>query len=543
MEKETILLQLCAKAPTIEIRNCIRLYDPKKSLAYLKKLFNKPQVGVLIATLQYLKTPNLRPCLDDYVKPGLINHVICRIKNLFPCKCTTCNETFCTSIDSKPLLPCENCGQEPHAPCIAAKLKLGESTEINELDSISIKELLNPHDIPGWSYLCAGCRTSYIQTPDDYVKKTVLLRETKSSNETPHTDDQHRNDDQPDENHSEDGTPIPTSPDTTDSLEQNQNNSVPKIDLTATNGEKKKTYPPSHPSAFKNLCQDYLKFKCIYGRNGKGCPKEHPFVCRNLLDHGTKGPHGCDGKQCHDLHPKICNSSLSHLVCNDRECELFHIKGTKRQLHTNVKNTSHSNERNVPNPSSKKESSSQNATTSSKDETNPQASKSENSQSFLEAVRLLKSELLETMDTRFATLLSELPERSSTRTATGVENCTENQPKESQLMNTTKTPCLEFPQQATHHQYSQQFQPLQTQAYHQFPQWNHHYQQTFPQTVQQLVPQHHQQMQMQIPQQFQIPQQLHQQMQPQQMLNQTPYQILPVQTHQVQPVLQVQQKM
>ena len=91
--------------------------------------------------------------------------------------------------------------------------------------------------------------------------------------------------------------------------------------------------PPSHPSYFPNICQDYLKASCT---KGQSCELNHPEVCPNLLDHGLKPPYGCNGKECHDLHPPLCKNSLRHNRCFNVNCKYYHLKG-KRETKTKRK--------------------------------------------------------------------------------------------------------------------------------------------------------------------------------------------------------------
>ena len=395
MDDKTILLQLCAQAPSAEIRNCIRLYNPEHQEKQLKILFNKPRVGELIATLDYLKAPNLRPNLNDYTKQGLVMNVICRIENLLPDKCNICEEMYCTKIDDQSLLPCEKCGQEPHEECLTAMLG-----NIEILNAETVCEAANPLALPGWTYICHACKAGYIPTKNLDVKTTILRREVP---EEPQQEVQADENDRPDQPHPVADPPpqiipdnLPANPnqldthphdpttvegaDVTDQPQnrgdqhqpQNQPNEVPR------------PLPRSHPDSFQNICRDYLKFKCKYGKYGSNCRFDHPQVCSNLIDHGSKPPYGCNGKQCLDLHPPMCPRSISQQKCDTINCDLWHIKGTRtaRQKQRSPAN----------NPSS----------------TQPPPA----TQSNFCDVRLLKSELQEVMDTRFATLCSELQQQN-----------------------------------------------------------------------------------------------------------------------------------
>ena len=163
MDDETILLQLCARAPSPEIRNCLRKYDTKLNLKQLVSVMNSMRVGELIATIEYLKTPNLRPNLNDNKKEGLIMNLICRIENMLNDNCPYCNEAYCTEIDDPSYLPCEKCGQEPHLTCLLQKLQV---TNMDSFTQESIKKILNPKDIIGWTYICPDWKDDFIPFQD-----------------------------------------------------------------------------------------------------------------------------------------------------------------------------------------------------------------------------------------------------------------------------------------------------------------------------------------------------------------------------------------
>ena len=91
-DKKRILAELCAFAPTNDVRDCIRKYDLGRGIKAQEKHFNSVSVGHLIETIKYLKPPNMRPNLSDYTKQGLIFNVITRIGCLFSEQCESCSE-------------------------------------------------------------------------------------------------------------------------------------------------------------------------------------------------------------------------------------------------------------------------------------------------------------------------------------------------------------------------------------------------------------------------------------------------------------------
>ena len=82
--QEKILAGLCANATSLEVRDCLRLYNPHSSNSKHKNEFGKCQKQLLVATLDYLGTSGQ----DQFTKPKCINNIICRIQNLLP---DTCN--------------------------------------------------------------------------------------------------------------------------------------------------------------------------------------------------------------------------------------------------------------------------------------------------------------------------------------------------------------------------------------------------------------------------------------------------------------------
>ena len=79
-DKKRILAEICAFAPTNEVRDCIRKYDLGSGIKAQEKHFSNVHVGHLIETIKYLKPPNMQPNLSDYTKQG---NVITRIGCLF----------------------------------------------------------------------------------------------------------------------------------------------------------------------------------------------------------------------------------------------------------------------------------------------------------------------------------------------------------------------------------------------------------------------------------------------------------------------------
>lgn len=141
-----------------------------------------------------------------------------------------------------------------------------------------------------------------------------------------------------------------------------------------------------------SICSFYRKGTCRYGASGRGCPKEHPKPCKKLLQNGTKAPHGCTlGRdRCDKFHPKMCPSSIRKGECFNSNCRMRHVQGTKRKPPTDIAigekeltDTMNSNAR---------------GTTTS----------AQTNSDFLESMRLFKAEILESVRTEIAVILSTI---------------------------------------------------------------------------------------------------------------------------------------
>ena len=85
----------------------------------------------------------------------------------------------------------------------------------------------------------------------------------------------------------------------------------------------------------KEDCPLYLKRQCPHGLTGKReidgnpCPYKHRKRCKYFIEYG---PTGCRfGKKCHFLHPTLCQNSLTLKACLNKNCQEWHIEGTRRE--------------------------------------------------------------------------------------------------------------------------------------------------------------------------------------------------------------------
>ena len=163
--------------------------------------------------------------------------------------------------------------------------------------------------------------------------------------------------------------------------------------------------PTNETKKEQKLCPHYRKNVCRFGVQGKGCPFNHPERCQKLMHHGTRSDSGCNkGQKCEKFHPKMCQSSLTKNECLDRKCQLAHVRGTRRVskppdpkpaiAKVPLQDKASDKSEDVPNKS--------NDRTTSNKPTEPD--------SFLELRRLIREELLEAMDTKIATAISQIPQ-------------------------------------------------------------------------------------------------------------------------------------
>ena len=77
-----------------------------------------------------------------------------------------------------------------------------------------------------------------------------------------------------------------------------------------------------------NVCQDYLRKKCKYGKSGKAggnCSKSHPKLCFKFLKFGKQREQGCrQGKNCRFLHPRLCYQYNKRKECRRVNCMFYH---------------------------------------------------------------------------------------------------------------------------------------------------------------------------------------------------------------------------
>ena len=331
-------------------------------------------VSHLIKTLEFLNNTAIIEQIPKKKDP-IVHEIVCRIQNLLPDDCAFCKTRFKLGLTEKPILRCAKCGQSSHKPCITELLKNKAPCEIPESDEITddfIIKLVNPLSFSGMHYLCKSCEVS-----------------EKFSNSIYNEEDADEEDPTPTQEEAETVTTIEPS-DSPISISQ----TVPQaLQPTNTSEQTENTQPP--PAKKSTICKFFKKNSCRHGAKGDGCLYSHPELCKKFIQHGTRQPRGCNmGSRCKYLHPEMCMNSLRKGKCLSNTCRYRHIKGTTRHEAAEKVNV-HSS----ATPSATSNASS-NAPQQSSNSNNLSIPSSTNSNSFLEAIRLLKAELLEEMDKR-----------------------------------------------------------------------------------------------------------------------------------------------
>ena len=399
-KQEDIIAGLCAEATDSEVRDCLKLYNPKNSNSKHKTELNKCPKPTITKTLEFLAITGQ----DQYNKITCINSLICRIQNLLPDNCNLCEGEYCVKRDEISLISCEICGQGSHNACVFAKLGISTPDQA-DFDQNKIMEKLNPIGLPGLHYLCGACEYSSI--PD---KNAGLLK--RRTNDGTDPDGESSSSTQPSEESQQEsiteGSTRPEAESETTNNQQNQpQNRLPEQDVQQTSAEAGTSSSENQASTIKTVCSFYRGGTCKYGSSGRGCPKDHPKPCKKLLQHGNKTPNGCTlGRaRCEKFHPKMCNASLTKGLCYETNCNLRHVAGTRKN---------------------KPEDNNEGLGRYKKDTRNTKPKQMENrsgdSRSFLDVIQQLKVDMMEAMDTKIAQYISTQPPGSTTgnhiRTAT-----------------------------------------------------------------------------------------------------------------------------
>ena len=356
---DTVIAELVVGTQSQIIKQALQIYQYGKTIRQLESDYNRLKVNEIRSALEYLNADEPQA---QFLKPELINNLICRIQNLLPEKCGFCSNIYCSKNDDPILLPCSKCGQDVHRECILNKLDID-----NDINSEDVKDKVNPLKLHGLYYFCPSCEEAIIpsKTSSRKIKRGNSLLAV--------------------------GTPPVTKPSTPlrslpnlESIINSQNRTLPTpIISTQLNESSEADKSITFETVPKKVCRFFKKGTCKHGLTGKKCKFDHPKVCEDLVKHGTKKPLGCNkGKSCEKFHPKMCSSSLTKHQCFDSKCKHRHVKGTQRKRPTE----SPSVVQTVANISKKEK----------------------ESFSFLDYGKTLKTEILEAVEMKIVQLISQL---------------------------------------------------------------------------------------------------------------------------------------
>ena len=380
-KKEYILASLCENAPDMEpgpkafkktsIRDCLRLYnissDSNNTKSNKAKL-NTVDRDILLATVNYLEGRDM----SKFTKPAVINTLIERIDHHLPHACTICKSDYFIEQGVHSLLDCHKCGRGIHSTCLLKEIGHAAVHDSSITPTRhEIMELINPFNIPGWTYLCPCCNSKLIPSPEEGMYEKYKRKNTNADKQqSTDADSQHEVPPQketeevtqpPDESggsaevvviddtppvfydtapclvHAETGSSITRRRSWTHDSET-QDSSVPSSSHQAkTQSNTDKEMP---------ICRFYINNNCKHGMSGKGipgtkCKFSHPRRCPKLITFGT-GSKGCNkGRQCKFFHPRMCNNSLNTRYCPNLDCQFVHTKGTKRTDRSHEEKSQH----------------------------------------------------------------------------------------------------------------------------------------------------------------------------------------------------------
>ena len=125
------------------------------------------------------------------------------------------------------------------------------------------------------------------------------------------------------------------------------------------------------------------------------------------MQHGNKAPNGCNlsGANCENFHPKMCHSSLTKGVCYQEDFRLKHVNGTQRSPTA----------RPETGPKRRQERRKGNQTTEQPRHAQGTSIPS-TPNDFLDAIRLLKQEMMEAIDLKLAMAISQEAQRPARST-------------------------------------------------------------------------------------------------------------------------------
>ena len=438
-EIEDVIAELCLSAPSDPIKFCLRHYKFGNDLKTIEKDLNKEMRSTLVDTADYLL---IRFDEKTTTKKSLAADIIDKIQNLMPDTCSICDQRYRVGLNEKPLLECLVCHQAVHAPCWRTLIQVrNDAVDVSELNSESMKNFINPLDLPGVHYICPSClpnkpsatAKSKTKTNKEKSNKEVKPAAKKKSSEATSNPlvpiiEVVENSQVPSDSNQDLPHPLPSEqPEVTMAPNCNSTSTQTSANSTATIEEQHSTgggenNQPVDTSRYPIICRYFKKGSCKHGVKGQGCKFQHPKVCARFMQHGTRRPRGCSlGRKCKEFHPQVCINSLRTGECFDSNCRFNHISGTKRERpqrerpqtpffnrgdHTDQgpENRSNQHLRTPHQPAAL------NQPTAFTNQTSHSQQQSDNH--FLGLIRLTKAEIMESintkMDTKFAAMFTEV---------------------------------------------------------------------------------------------------------------------------------------
>ena len=322
-DQKEIIAALCVGAPSDNIRNCLRKYDPTKPVWQIEKDLKKDKKDVLVDSLLYLGVPGM----NQYRHDALPHELVCRVQNLLPDTCSLCKQNYCISLEDKPILSCVKCGQGCHNSCVLQII--GRTVdELNEENNFG-ESLANPYAALGLFYVCGGCQEDTIPN-----KSSLKIKQGQTSRRTSLSEDQPPNIPLNIGTQADLGSNVPTNTQnerappaaTEEVLLTGQSGNTRNRNNTPTNNQTSSSVAP--------ICTRFKTGRCSFGISGKKdgtCPYRHPKPCTKFLINGNRSRGGCrKGTNCNLFHPSMCYNSMRERQCFRENCKFMHIKGTKR---------------------------------------------------------------------------------------------------------------------------------------------------------------------------------------------------------------------
>ena len=335
---EQIVASLCAAAPSDAIRNCLHKYVPTKHGFQIEAAFKQEKKQTLVATLAYLRVPDM----NQYKADCLPHELLCRVQNLFPDSCHLCQQEYCVALQDNPIASCANCGQGCHNACVLQLLGISED-DLNEANEFGLS-VLNPYAKVGLVYLCGACQKDVLPQKERLKTKNAA-NVTHNSNVNPQTDhDGSEVEESLQENsattevsaqqndtiHTNISTPATREPPLRQNSSQS-NQSALGFGPVGREGSQTNSAPNAQPTA---ICKFYRRGRCKYGISGKKdgpCTHSHPKVCQSYMQNGPIASRGCTrGNNCRFFHPNLCKTSVTNRTCHNEGCKFIHLRGTKR---------------------------------------------------------------------------------------------------------------------------------------------------------------------------------------------------------------------